>query len=700
VTSTPPIAPRRPHVHVAHGDRRPDDYFWLRDRDDPEVRAYLEAENAYTDAATAGLAGLRDELYAEIAARIQQTDTSAPVADGPWRYYTRTIEGLQYEIHCRTPRDAEEPETVLLDENALASGHDYFDLGVFAISPDHRLLAYGVDTRGDESYTVRVRDLETGADLGDVIGGVAGGGAEWASDNATLLYLTLDDAQRPDRLWRHRLGTDPRRDDLVYPEPDQHFYLSIGRTRSDAFLVLSASSKITSEVWVLPAEEPDGAFRLVRERRPGMEYDLEHHCDRFLIVTNEEADDFRLMDAPVDDPAAWREVVAHRPGVRLDAVLAFAGHLVFAERADGMGRLRIQRLDTGEEHVIEQPEPAHTVWPGLNPEFDSRVLRFGYSSLKTPASVFAYDLDTRERELLKQTPVLGGYDPDRFVTERLWATAPDGTLVPISLVALAGTPRDGSAPLVLQGYGSYEFPSDPYFSTFRLSLLERGVLVAIAHVRGGGEMGRRWYTEGKLHAKANTFTDFVACAEHLVAEGWTSPERLAIRGGSAGGLLVGAAMNLRPDLFRAVVAEVPFVDVLTTILDASLPLTVLEWDEWGDPSDPAFYRTIKAYSPYDNVRAARYPDLLATAGLNDPRVAFWEPAKWVAKLRATAEPGSRILLKTEMGAGHGGPSGRYDAWRDEAFVLAFLLDALGVVKSEPPDQAERLVDDVDRPGAP
>ncbi|MGH8933718.1 MAG: S9 family peptidase [Egibacteraceae bacterium] len=673
---TPPIAARKPTVHAVHGDERVDDYHWLRDRENPEVRAYLEAENAYADAVMAGKRDLRDTIYSEIVGRVLETDRSAPVRHGPWRYYFRTVEGLQYPIHCRI-HDSGGEEQVLLDENVLSEGHAFFALEGFAVSPDHRLLAYAIDAEGDEVYTLRVRDLDQCVDLGDEIPHT-GGNVAWALDNRTLYYTTLDEAHRAYRCWRHQLGVDPAGDRLVFEEPDEHFWLSIRRTRSDDLLVLHLGSKVTSEVWTLPAGDPDADFTIVRPRRHGVEYSVEHHGDRLLIVTNDGAPDFRLMEAPLSDPSAWRELIGPRPDVKLDQVAAFADHLVFVERAGGSPRLRVYQLSTASEHVIDQPEDAHDVWLERNPEFATSLLRYGYTSLRTPTSVFAYDLVTRERTLLKQQPVLGGYDPTDYVTERLWASAPDGTRVPMTMVCKVGTPRDGSAPAVLYGYGAYEIAIDPYFSSARLSLLERGVVFAIAHVRGGGDLGRHWYEGGKLHAKPNTFTDFIACAEHLVACGWTSPTRLAIRGGSAGGLLLGAVMNSRPDLFRAAVAQVPFADVLTTILDASLPLTVGEWEEWGNPQELEFYRTIKSYSPYDNVRSVRYPDLLVTSGLHDVRVSYWEPAKWVAKLRATTVGNPRILLKTEMGAGHGGPSGRYDAWREEAFVLAFILDRLGV----------------------
>jgi oligopeptidase B len=573
------------------------------------------------------------------------------------------------------------PEQILIDENVLAEGEEYCALGAAEVSPDHRLLAWSLDTEGDEDHVLRIRDLDTGEDYPEAIPGTSYGAA-WASDNRTVFYTTLDESRRPWQVWRHRLGTDPAEDVLVHQEDDDRFFCEIERTRSGGFLVIDLRSAVTSETRILRADDPEGTFTVLEPRRQGVEYGIDHHSDRFFILSNDGAPNFRLVEAPVDDPRPenWRQLIPHSVDVKLEGIVAFARHLVVLERAEAVRRLRVIDLDSGDQHVIEQPETVCRV--GMpeedNPEFDRSTLRYTYTSLVTPQSIFDYDLDSRERTLLKQEPVLGGYDPGLYETQRRWATAPDGTRVPISLVARKGTPTDGSAPCVLYGYGSYEASSDPRFSSLRLSLLERGFVWAIGHIRGGGEMGRAWYEAGKLQHKANTFRDFIACAEHLVEAGWTSPERLAILGGSAGGLLVGAAVNLRPDLFRAAIAEVPFVDVVSTISDPTLPLSVIEWEEWGNPTDPEFYATMKSYSPYDNVRPARYPDLFVTAGLNDPRVSYWEPAKWVAKLRATAEPGSRLVLRTEMGAGHGGPSGRYDAWRKEAEIFAFLLEAVGI----------------------
>jgi oligopeptidase B len=692
----PPVASRRPTVLRAHGDERVDDYYWLRTRDDPEVIACLEAENEYTRAAMAHTEQLQQELFEEIKSRVQETDASAPVRKGPYEYFTRTIEGMQYAIHCR--RSAGTPglpdpyatpgtppgEEVLLDENVLAEGHEYFALGGFTVSPDYTRLAYSVDVTGGERYELRFRDLTTGDDLPDVVPDVYYGLA-WANDNRTCFFTRPDVAMRPWQIWRHRLAAPVADDVLVRQEDDDRFYASVGRTRTGQYVVISLGSKITSEVWFVDADEPEDAPRVVEPRRQGVEYDVEHHRsaehgDRFFVLTNDDgAENFKLMVAPVEHPGRdnWREVVPHRGDVRLEDVDAFVGHLVQSERADGLERIVVRRLADDETYVVEMPDPVYSAGVGANPEFEATTLRFEYTSLVAPLSSYDYDFETRDRTLVKQQPV-PGYEPDRYESHRLWATSHDGVRVPISVVHRRGLAHDGTAPAVLYGYGAYEISIDPSFSVARVSLLDRGVVFAIAHVRGGGELGRRWYADGKLERKPNTFRDFIASAEHLSAEGFTSPERLGARGGSAGGLLMGAVTNMRPDLFLAIVGDVPFVDALTTMLDEKLPLTVTEWEEWGDPvTDPEIYKVMKSYSPYDNVEAKDYPAICSTAGLNDPRVQYWEPAKWVAKLRATKTDDNLLVLKTEMGAGHAGPSGRYDAWRDEAFVLAFLLDQLG-----------------------
>ncbi len=688
VAPSPPVPKQIPVAVTTHGHTRVDPYAWLRDRDtDPDVLAHLEAENAYTAAATAHTAGLQERLFEEIRARIQETDLSVPVRNGPWWYYVRTEAGRQYAISCRRAAAADgswdegAPEQVLLDENVEAEGHDYFATGVFDVSPDHDLLAFAVDRDGGERYDLRFRDLTTGADLPDRIDGVYYGSA-WSRDGRFFFYVRPDAAMRPFEVWRHELGTDTDRDVLVFREDDERFYVSVGLGRDRRYLYVSAGSKVTDEVWFLDAGDPTGTFRVVEPRAQGVEYAVAHHDGRFFVLTNADgAVNFELRVTGVDAPgrAHWQTVIPHRDDVKLSGVLPFRDHLVIEERVGGVTQIRVRHLADDVDHVIEQPESVCTVHSGANPEFDTTTFRYGYQSMRTPSSVFSYDLGTRERTLLKQQAVLGGFDPAEYTTERLWATADDGVRVPISIVYRNGVARDGSAPALLYGYGSYEASMDPGFSSIRLSLLDRGFVYAIAHVRGGGEMGRHWYEDGKFLRKRNTFTDFIACARHLVADGWTSPDRLAIRGGSAGGLLMGAVANLAPELFGCVVAEVPFVDCLNTILDPSLPLTVLEWEEWGNPvASEEYYAEMASYAPYENVTAQAYPPMLVTAGLNDPRVSYWEPAKWVARLRATATNAPRIVLKTEMGAGHGGPSGRYDAWRDEAFVLAFVLDTFGL----------------------
>jgi oligopeptidase B len=676
----PPRADARPHELTYHGDTRVDPYFWMRDRDDPAVIKYLEDENAYTAAALGHTDELQEKLFEEIKARVQETDLSAPVRKGEWWYYTRTVEGLQYGIHCRKPGSLDADEVVLLDENAEAEGHDYYALGIYNISPNGALLAYGTDTSGAEKFTLGFRDLTTGADLDDVIEGLYYGAA-WSTDNATLFYIRPDEAMRPYQVWRHTLGTPVADDTLVFQEDDEHFFLGIDLEKDEQVIVIHIGSKVTDEVWFLPADDPTAELRVVQPRVHGLEYTVDHHGEQFFVTTNHEAVNFRLMAAPVASPGIdnWTEVIPHRDDVRLDGVDVFAGHLALFERAEALRRIRVMRLADGATHTIDQPEDVYTAGPGANPEFESTTLRYGYTSMVTPPSVFDYEMETQARELIKQQPVLGGYDQAEYVSGRLWATAADGERVPISYVHRVGVALDGSAPCLLYGYGSYEHSIDPSFSSLRLNLIERGFVFAIAHIRGGGEMGRRWYELGKMLNKTNTFTDFIACAEHLVAERYTSSDRLVIRGGSAGGLLMGAVVNLRPELFKGVVAQVPFVDCLTTILDETLPLTVTEWEEWGNPkADPDVYAYMKSYSPYDNVEAKDYPAMLVTGGLNDPRVSYWEPAKWVAKLRTTKTDAHLLVLKTEMGAGHAGPSGRYNAWKDEALAQAFTLDAVGI----------------------
>jgi oligopeptidase B len=651
-------------------------------------------------------------------ARILETDMSVAARRGPWWYYGRTEEGKNYGIHCRRPAaggdelpPAGEPgadEQILLDENVLAEGHEYFAVGTAVVSPDHSMLAYGTDTAGDERYELRFRSLDGGtpSDRAPEMVPDTGYGLAWASGSTTVFYVRLDEAMRPYQLWRHELGTDPARDVLVFQEDDRRFSLGTGRTRDGAFVLVALHSTNTTEWLAIPAGDPTAAPRVLLPRREGREYAVDHLTPAgaggpgwFVMLTNEDALDFRLIAAPDQDLGTtreWREIVPHRPGVRVEDVDAFSDVLVLSERADAETWVRVLPLAAGPDPwavdllaaswLVPSTESPSSTWLGANPEPELTSLRFGRTSMVTPSSVVQMNLDTRLETLLKQEPVLGDFDPGRYSTSRVWAEAPDGTRVPISLVHKKGLALP--APCLLYGYGAYEHSIDPSFSAHRLSLLDRGMVYAVAHVRGGGEMGRAWYENGRMEKKANTFSDFIACARHLVTEGIARPDALAGRGGSAGGLLIGAVANEAPELFTALVAQVPFVDVLTTMLDADLPLTVGEWEEWGNPlADEAAYERMFSYSPYDNVTDRNpdgsnrtYPSLLVTAGLNDPRVSYWEPAKWVAKIRARS-PATRILLRTEMGAGHGGPSGRYDAWKEEALVYAFLLDALGMLPS-------------------
>jgi oligopeptidase B len=674
-----PVARVIPRTDTLHGDVRVDNYFWLRDKQNPEVISYLEAENRYADSAMAGTKALQETLYQEILGRIRQTDLSVPDRIGPYYYYSRTVEGKQYSILARKRGSLDAREEVILDQNQMAEGKRYFGLGAYSISPDHRLVAFSVDTTGAEHFTIMVKNLETGELLPDRIEDVSFG-ATWAADNRTLFYTKTDEAQRPDRVFRHTLGTDPAADVLVFQEPDVLFRVNIGRTKDNRYMVLSTGSFTSSEVRVAPADRPT-EFRLVAARERDHIYSVSHQNGRFLIRTNAGgANNFKLMEAPESNPskANWREVVPHRETVLLDGFDVFRDHLVLFERTNALRQIRVRNIRNGQEHTIEFAEPVYTASPGSNPEYDTSTLRFGFTSLVTPSSVYDYDMNTRQRTLKKQTEVLGGYDPSQYATERTWARAPDGTMVPVSLVYRKPLVRDGSRPMLLYAYGSYGSSTDPAFSIANLSLLDRGVVYAIAHIRGGQEMGRSWYDQGKMMNKRNTFTDFIAVAEHLVNERFTSRERLGIRGGSAGGLLMGAVANMRPDLFKVVIADVPFVDVINTMLDASIPLTAGEWEQWGNPQNEEQYRYMLSYSPYDNVEAKAYPTMLVTTGLNDPRVAYWEPAKWVARLRATKTGDNLLLLRTNMGAGHGGSSGRYDALRETAFRYAFLLHHLGV----------------------
>jgi oligopeptidase B len=699
----PPVARRVPHERTHHGDTVVDEYEWLRDKDAPETLAYLEAENAWTEARTAHLEPLREAIFSEIRSRTQETDLSVPYRMGDWWYYGRSHEDKQYGASCRCPvagpddwtpprldPDVEVPgEQVLIDADELAEGHEFFALGGLSVSPDGHLAAFSTDTVGNERYLLQVKDLRTGELLPDQVPDTLGS-ATWDLRGTTLFYTTVDEAWRPDKIWRHVLGTPVEDDVVVHHEKDERFWCGVGRTRSDRLLVRASGSKSTSEYAVLDADDPTGEFRVVAPRRQGVEYSVEHAVlggeDCLLVLHNDGAENYTLARAAMDATSheQWSPLLPYDASVRLEDVDAFATHLVISQRSEGLTQLRVVLLDDttgdglGEDFLVEFADEVRTVGASGNPEFAQPTIRLGYTTMTEPPSVYDFDLTTRELTLLKRTPVLGDFDPSRYTQHREWATASDGTRVPMSIVVPAGAPRDGTVPMVLYGYGSYEDSIDPYFSIARLSLLDRGVGFAIAHVRGGGEMGRKWYDDGKLLHKKKTFTDFVACARHLAATGWTSADRLAAEGASAGGLLMGVVANTDPDAFAAVLAGVPFVDPLTSILDPSLPLTVVEWEEWGNPlEDPEVYAYMKSYSPYENVTAQHYPPILAETSLHDTRVLYVEPAKWVARLRATATGGTEdILLRTKMSTGHGGVSGRHNAWRDRAFALAWLLDRL------------------------
>ncbi len=677
ISAEPPVAKVVPKQLTVHGDTWIDNYFWLRDRKDPETISYLEAENEYTQKVMKPTEGMQATLYAEMLGRIKQTDLSVPVKRDGFYYYLRTEEGKSYSTYCRKKGSLDAPEEILLDGNAEAEGKKYFRIGDFAVSPNHQLLAYSTDVAGDEEFTIRIKNLETGQLLPDEIAN-AYYSLEWADDNATFFYTILDSAKRPYKVLRHRL--DRAQDDVVYHETDERFTVEISKTSSRAYVLIGIASSLTSEVRYLSTTQPDGEFAVVLPRVHEVEYDLTHHGDSFFIRTSDSAKTFRLVEAPVWDPSRnnWKEIIAARQDVTLEDVIAFENFLVTEERERGLNKLRIHSFLTNEDHFVEFPDPVYTAAVSGNGEYSTRTLRFTYTSLIVPNSVFDYDMETRDRELKKQQEVVGGYDASRYVTERIFAEAPDGVSIPVSLVYRKGLARDGNAPWLLYGYGAYGLSSDPRFSSDRLSLLDRGMGYALAHVRGGGDLGKTWHEAGRLLTKKKSFTDFVACAEHLIQEKYTSADRLAIEGRSAGGLLMGAVTNMRPDLFAVVLAGVPFVDVLNTMLDASLPLTIGEYEEWGNPQETPYYDYIRTYSPYDNVEAKPYPSMLITGGLNDPRVSYWEPAKWAAKLRALKKDRNVLLLKTNMGSGHFGASGRYEYLKETAFNYAFLLTALGI----------------------
>lgn len=678
-TPKPPVAKKLPVTTVLHGDRRVDDYAYFKDRKHPETIPYLEAENRYTEAMMAHTTEFQKVLYDEMLGRIKEDDAQVPAQKDGWYYYSRTEKGKAYPIFARRKGSMGAPEEIYFDQNKEAEGFAFYQLGGMEVSPDHNKLAVLIDTDGYEDFELRVKDLRTGAWYPERIPKLSWGLA-WGSDNRTLFYQTPDSAKRGDRVWRHVMGTATTQDVSVYHDDDVLFNVNVSRSRSGEWILISSTSFTSSEFHVIPAATPSASPKVIAPRRPGVEYDVEAGQGFFYITTNWNAKNFKVMRASFDDPAPqnWTEWLPYRADVFVEGTIAFKEYVVVMERRGGLRQLRVTDLGSGVPHDVSFPESAYGVFPGANPDYATKYLRFTYSSLVTPNSVFDYDMETKGRELLKRTDVLGGYVATAYEVERIMATARDGTPVPISLVYRKGFRRDGKSPLFLYAYGSYGSTTEPTFSSSRFSLVDRDVVYAIAHVRGGQEMGRSWYDDGKMMKKMNTFTDFIDVADHLVAQGYTAPDRLVANGGSAGGLLMGVIANLRPDLFKAIVADVPFVDVINTMLDASIPLTAQEWEQWGNPNKADEYRYMLSYSPYDNVKAQEYPAMLVTSGLNDSRVGYFEPTKWVAKLRAKKLDSNPLLLKMNMGAGHGGASGRYEQLKEQAFRYAFVLDQLGV----------------------
>jgi len=675
-TPQPPMAEKKPKITKIHGETLVDDYFWLREKTNPQVMDHLKAEDAYTEAVMKPSVPLQQKLYQEMLGHIKQTDTNVPYLQDGYYYYSRTEEGKQYPIYCRKKGDVSAAEEIILDQNELAKGQQFMAIGLFAPSDDGNLLAYSTDNTGYRQYTLHIKNLRTGELFPERLERVDN--MAWATDNKTFFYVTEDAVtKRSDKFFRHVLGTD--KSDLIYEEKDELFDISSGRTRDKAAIILQIGSKTSSEVRWLPADKPNTELKVVSAREPLHEYDLDHRGDLFYIRTNKGAKNFRIVTVPTSDPsqANWKEFVAHRPAVKIDDISLFADHAVLSEWENGLEQIEIYDFKTNKQHRIAFPEPVYSAGISNNHEFNTTKLRYNYQSLVTPSSVFHYDMNTRQATLMKQQEIPGGFDKANYKSERLFATASDGTKIPMSVVYRRNVKLDGSAPLLLYGYGSYGYSISPTFSSSRLALLDRGVVFVIGHIRGGGELGEEWREQGRMMKKINTFTDFIACAEHLVKEKYTSKDKLVIQGGSAGGLLMGAVTNMRPDLFKAVVAQVPFVDVINTMLDASLPLTTSEFIEWGNPTEKAAYDYMKSYSPYDNVKKMNYPAMLVKVSVNDSQVPYWEGAKLVAKLRAMKTDNNPLLLKVNFGAGHGGSSGRYDALKETAFDYAFMLWQMG-----------------------
>ncbi len=675
----PPMADKKPKTTNIHGETLVDDYFWLREKTNPAVMAHLQAENAYSEAVMKPTASLQEKLYNEMLSHIKQTDVNVPYRWGSHFYYTRTEEGKQYPIFCRKRGSLEAPEEIVLDQNELAKGQKFMSVGAFVPSDDGNLLAYTTDNTGYRQYTLRVKDLRNGQLFPESIERVDN--VVWATDNKTMFYVTEDAVtKRSNKFFRHVLGTN--QSDLVYEEKDELFDIGVGRSRDKAVIFLEAASKTSTESRYLPADKPTADLKVVLPRQPDHEYDADHRGDVFYIRTNKGAKNFRIVTAPVTDPSEknWKEFVSHRPAVKVEGISLFADYAVLSEWENGLQQLEVIDFKSNKRNRIEFPEPVYSAGLGSNREFNTTVVRYNYNSLVTPNSVFDYDMNTGKATLMKQTEVPGGFDRANYKSERLFATASDGTRIPMSMVYRKGVKLDGTAPLLLYAYGSYGISIPPSFSSSRLSLLDRGVIYVIAHIRGGGELGEEWRQAGRMMNKINTFTDFIACGDSLVKNKYTSSDRLVIQGGSAGGLLMGAVSNMRPDLFKAVVAQVPFVDVLNTMLDASLPLTTSEYIEWGNPNEKPAFEYMKQYSPYDNVGKKNYPAMLVKVSVNDSQVPYWEGAKLVAKLRALKTDNNPLLLKVNFGAGHGGSSGRYDALRETAFDFSFMLWQMGITE--------------------
>ncbi|MBU1299769.1 MAG: S9 family peptidase [Bacteroidetes bacterium] len=674
-SNKPPVANKIAKVDTTHDDVRVDNYYWLRDKSNPEVIAYLEAENKYTGEMMKPAQALQETIYNEILRRTKLTDLSVPYKLGDYWYYARTEEGKQYQIYCRKYKSIEAEEQITLDLNKLAEGHKFLGLGAYDVSDDGNLLAYSLDTTGFRVYNLYIKNLITGELLPDNVGAITS--VEWAADNKTLFYVKEDAAKRPYRLFRHVLGD--KNDELIFEEKDELYRIYTYRSKDKQFVFFASASSITCEVSYLSSDKPNESFKLILPREVEHEYSVDHREGLFYIRTNKNAKNFRLVTAPVSSPTKWKELIPHRKNIKLENINLFKAYAVFTERENALITFKVLDFRTNKTKTIKFPEPVYSAFPATNPEYNTKLFRYSYQSFITPSSVFDYDMEKGISKLLKQTKVLGGYDPKQYVSERIYAKASDGKRIPVSIVYKKGIKKNGTNPLLCYGYGAYGASMPVAFSIPRLSLLDRGVVYALAHIRGGGDLGEEWYDDGKMMKKINTFTDFIACTEHLIKDKYTSHEKLAIQGGSAGGLLIGAVLNMRPDLFKVAHMAVPFVDVVNTMLDESLPLTVGEFLEWGNPKIKEEYEYIKSYCPYTNIEARAYPDILITTSLNDSQVMYWEPAKYTAKMHTLKTDNNLLLLKTNMGAGHGGASGRYDAFKEQAFIYAFILHGLGII---------------------